>query len=414
MRFEETDIVIVGGGVAGFTVAVEAFRRGLRARVLRRDADGIAAPLSAAVYQPRALASFANLGIYDPLRTAGAVLERVVFLRKGGSEPLLSLEYADADATFPHALGVPHDAFQAVCLDTFARFTAIQVDQGVELLSLLREKGRVTGAVARGPQGDVSYRAQAVVVTTGQGGAPVRAEAGADLRTLPYAEERASFLLPRPDSFPSEVRIWLGPEISITAHPVSAVSLQVSVVAPGSVLAAAKASPDAWRRMVVAAAPGLDEALKGLPSTEGIQTEACARTTVKSWVGDAVALLGTAALTMSPCGLNGPTQAVTDAAVLLGAISKCKFTGDFSRHALRPYETTRRPAAERTADLAHDLHRAALAQGGIPARAREAAFTRLAAAPDLRQRVLRRIAGFDDALPLTMVERLRLAAVFPG
>src|SRR5438105_8449285 len=105
MRVEETDVVIVGGGVPGLVTAVEVFRRGLRARVLDRE-PGRATPAGAAVYQPRALAGFARLEIYDALRTRGAILERIRLHRAGAAEPQVTLDYAEIGQPFPHALAL--------------------------------------------------------------------------------------------------------------------------------------------------------------------------------------------------------------------------------------------------------------------------------------------------------------------
>jgi len=413
MDTQETDVVIVGGGIPGFAAAVESFRRGLRARILRRDSDGERAPRLGALLNPRALECLARLEIYDALAAEGAPIERVALHAGGAAEPAVVLPYGEAGAAFPHALGISHAAFQAVCLDTFARFTAIQVEQGVELLSLLREKGRVQGALARGPQGDIAYRAKAVVVTTGEGGAPVRAEAGADQRVTPYAEEQTTLLVGRPETFPGEARVWLDARGVVLCHPISPALLRMVVLAPPAATAAARAGgADGWRRFLVPIAPPLEEALKGLGPAAADCVEPCLRSHARSWVGDNVALAGPAALAMSPVTLLAESVAVQDLHALALVLSKSRASGDFSRHALKPYEDRRRPAAEAVASLTHDFHRAGAAASGLWARAQSAGLERLARLPEARRQLARLLAG--DEIEVTLADRLRLGGLLPA
>jgi 2-polyprenyl-6-methoxyphenol hydroxylase-like FAD-dependent oxidoreductase len=254
----------------------------------------------------------------------------------------------------------------------------------------------------------VTYRAKVVVVTTSEGGAPVRAELGAAARFLPYPDEQASLLAERPERWPGEVRSWLGPGLAVTAYPVSEARLRIEATAPAG---AVGAGLEELRRLLAAAAPPLESALKSLSSTSAVHRRPIARSRVRSRVSDAVALTGSAARAMSPLGLNVESQAVLDAAALAGVLSRCQFTGDFSRPALRPYEEARRPAAEGAARLSHDLHRLGLARSGLYARARRAALDRLARSPVLRRKLVRALAGVGE--PLALGDRLRVGGLLP-
>lgn len=414
MRIEETDLVVVGAGVAGMALAVEAFRRGFRTRVLERDPRGAAALAGrAALFHSPALDHLARLGLYDTLRTEGAVIERIRVLDAGSDAPALTLDLAELGGPFPHALAVPADTFHAACRDTFAKFKAVAVDEPVEMLSLYHERGRVAGALARAADGDVTYRAKVIGVTTASGGAPIRAEVGAATRSRSYPEEHAALVLARPEGWGAEAALWMGSGISVLAYPVTARRLRVEALAAGGILAGAKAAgTDGLRRLLAPTAPRLAAAIESLRSADDVVLGTATASRVKTWVGEAVALTGPAARATSPWGLGGDTQAVLDAAVLAAVLSRSFFSGDVSRLALAAYEKARRPAAERVAALADDLHRASVARAGLHGRARRAAPARLAASEPLRRKLLRTLAGPADE-PLTTADRLRLAGLLP-
>lgn len=412
MRVEETDVVIVGGGVGGLLLAVESFRRGFRARLL--DPRAGAPGGRCALLQPAALEVLSRLEIYDAVRMQGAPIERLLLMPAGSSVASVTLDLAEAGEPFPHALAVPEEALRAVCLDAFAKYRAVALEPSVEMLSLLRENGRVTGALAQGPQGDVTYRAKVIAVTTTIGGAPVRAEVGAATRSETFPEERAFFALPRPDDWDAEAVLWVGPGISVIAWPATARRLHVEMLAAGGILSGAKGGgTESMRRLIGPVAPRLEPMVASLRSADDVTISSATRSRVKTTVGEAVALTGPAAQAMSPWGLGVDTQSVLDQAVLAAVLSKCLFTGDVSRLALRAYETTRQAPREQVAQLSNDLHRAAVARTGLYARARTLGLERLAASATLQRKVVRTMAGRTDS-PLTTGDRLRLAGLLPA
>ena len=409
MRFEETDVVIVGAGVPGLVLASEVFRRGLSACVLEHEAGS--ARSRGVLLQPAALDALARIELYSRIRAGGAAIERILLHAAGQSEPAAVLDYADAGEPFPLALGVTPDAVLAAAIASFERFRAVRIERGVELLSLHREHGRVAGAIARGPSGDVTYRGHAVLVTTVSGGAPIRAEIGAAARVRPYPEEQLALSLPRPRSWGDDLRVWLGAGMGVVAYPISAARIRVETTAAGGILTGARmGGADALRRLLEPVAPQLAPALATLATLADAPLSVPARSQLKHRVGDGVALVGPAALSMSPLGFGADTQAVLDAARLAEVLSRCMTSRDFSRLAMRPYETARDRAAQRAAALAHDFHRLVVGHSRLSIRARRLVLERLGESPALRRQVLRLLAGLDEA-PLSDADRLRLGGL---
>ena len=94
-------IGVVGGGTAGAAAAILLARAGHHVTIYERVADP--KPVGAGItLQPTGLAALARLGLLAPIRAAGAQIDRLTCVRRGG-RVLLDLPYADID---PQLFGI--------------------------------------------------------------------------------------------------------------------------------------------------------------------------------------------------------------------------------------------------------------------------------------------------------------------
>ena len=110
----DTDVLVVGAGPVGLTLAIELRRRGVDCRVVERN-EGTVETSRALGIQPRTLQSFEDLGVLDPVLAEGVQIERAS-IRSGGRE-LFSLNLAGVDSPYPYLWSLPQSRTESVLLD---------------------------------------------------------------------------------------------------------------------------------------------------------------------------------------------------------------------------------------------------------------------------------------------------------
>jgi 2-polyprenyl-6-methoxyphenol hydroxylase-like FAD-dependent oxidoreductase len=142
----ERDVLIVGAGPTGLTLAVELRRRGVDALLI----DALEAPQHwdrATVVHPRSLEVFEALGIVDRFTRAGAPT-RAARLYSAG-KIVVEFDFSLSRAPYPYNLGLSEEAterFLAECLEMVGG----QVERSTRFLSLVQDADGVTATVERG------------------------------------------------------------------------------------------------------------------------------------------------------------------------------------------------------------------------------------------------------------------------
>jgi 2-polyprenyl-6-methoxyphenol hydroxylase-like FAD-dependent oxidoreductase len=190
------DCVIAGGGPAGMVAGLLLARAGVAVTVLEKHADFLRDFRGDTVHA-------STLALLDDLSLGDAFRRLPHF-----DEDHLALELDDGPGTladFRHLPGAyQHISFvpQWDLLDLLAREAArwpwFTLRRRVEAVDLLRDGDRVTGVVARGPDGDEQLRARLTVVADGRGSV-LRDKAALPLRTFGATIDVAWFYLPLGD-----------------------------------------------------------------------------------------------------------------------------------------------------------------------------------------------------------------------
>lgn len=133
MRSVESDVLVVGAGTTGMTLALQAHAHGARVRVVERRRDRFR-PSRALMVHPRALELLRPLGVTD------ALLERAgppaVQLHLGRREVVATFEdLAFADSAFPHLLIEAQAHVEAVLGDAL-RARGVEVERGTEVVGV--------------------------------------------------------------------------------------------------------------------------------------------------------------------------------------------------------------------------------------------------------------------------------------
>lgn len=152
----ETDVLIVGAGPTGLTLACELLRRGVRCRIIIDTAPAPAATSRALGLQPRTLELFDTIGIVDQvLSTGGPVIDANLY---DGYRLLLTLSTAgvqELDTPYPRLWITPQTSVDWP-LEARLRELGGAVERSCELVDFCQADSKVIATVERGDDGGAS------------------------------------------------------------------------------------------------------------------------------------------------------------------------------------------------------------------------------------------------------------------
>ncbi|KUH85513.1 MULTISPECIES: FAD-dependent oxidoreductase [unclassified Mycobacterium] len=126
------DVLIVGAGPTGLTMAIELARRGVAVRIIDAAA-GPATDTRALGMQARTLELFEKPGVVQPLLDRG--LRARVFNVFSENRQILRADFAGLDSPFPFLLMIPQNDTEEVLAEHLATL-GVEVDRDTELVSL--------------------------------------------------------------------------------------------------------------------------------------------------------------------------------------------------------------------------------------------------------------------------------------
>lgn len=372
----DTDVLIVGAGPAGLTLATALAARGANFMLIDRQAEGANTSRAAVVHAH-------TLEALEPLQVAGRLVERGVqaqrFTIRDRDRVLVPIGFDQLPTRYPYTLMVSQAVTESVLLERLRELGG-QVLRPRVLTDLRQDANGATATLDDGRH----VRARYVVGTDGMH-STVREQAGIGFTGGSYGE---SFLL-------ADVRLTGGvphDEVILYFSPAGMV-----VVAP---------LPGGAHRIVatVANAPEHPDAgyLQALLDARGPASERAvvrevlwgSRFRVHHRLADAygagrVLLAGDAAHVHSPAGGQGMNVGIVDAITLADALSQA-LAGNEA--ALDTYGTTRRPVAGQVIALADRLTRMATARPALRA-ARNLLLRTLSRVPMVRRQLAWRLSG---------------------
>lgn len=191
----QTEVIIVGAGPTGLTVALELARRGIRSVLLERHDKPLFLPKMERT-NPRSMEIFRRIGVADKIRAAGypadVAMDAFIVGTLAENDPFVQLEYpsvseAKAQIARCHDGSMPREPYQLISqytlepllLEEAKKQPLITVRQGCEFLSL-EEDGEGVTALVRDSGGEHRVRGKYLAACDG-GTSAVRKQLGITL-----------------------------------------------------------------------------------------------------------------------------------------------------------------------------------------------------------------------------------------
>ncbi len=379
---QEVDILIVGAGPVGLTLATALRKLGLSPLVVDRQAEG-ANTSRAAVVHARTLEVLDGLGVTAGLLERGVVVPR--FRVRDRDRCLLDIDFSELDTPYPFTLMIPQNETERLILGALEAGGGT-IERPIEVKSLRRDRDRVE-AVLASEAGERRISAAWVVGCDGAHSvvrtqAGIAFEGGSYDETFVLADVRMDWGLPR-----DEVNLFFSAEGLVVVAPL----------------------PDDRYRIVAT----IDEAPERIDRevvqsiVDGRGPTARASVTEVVWsssfhlqhrlsqtpLSGRILLCGDAAHVHSPAGGKGMNTGIQDAAALAAPLREALLTGGIT--ALEQWAARRHDVAKDVVSLTDRMTRMATLKSGALRGIRNVVLSSVGAFPAVTERIAKRLAELD-------------------
>jgi 2-polyprenyl-6-methoxyphenol hydroxylase-like FAD-dependent oxidoreductase len=363
-----TDIVIVGGGVAGLGAAIALAPSGMRIAVLERRAQvgGIHRGDS---LLPKSVALLERWGLRPAIDAAGARPIHRMEIHAPGGTCVYRAPLTAPHATHPYMV-LPHALLEAVLMERALSLPNVRVMRPATFVDLAYQNGRVSGISYRDGNVIASLRCRLVVAADGQHSA-VRKRAGIAFDLHRYDHAYFGLESDRPAAYEDAMRLHFHEEggALLMPHP-DRIGVGILVEA-GSAKRWMTMDESSLSRELVKRAP----ILRGMAlHLKGAHVYELTRAHAARYAMPGIVLIGDAAHCTNPTAGQGMAMALTDAQALADALAD---SDDLDAAALR-YEQRQRPINQRLVSGSHWLAKLYALRGPVWTRAKLAGVVALA------------------------------------
>ena len=136
----DTDILVIGAGPSGLTLAASLVKRGIATTIVDRQAAG-ANTSRAAVVTPRTLEVLEDIDVAGRLVNEG--IRAPIFTIRDGARTLIPIDYSELPTDYPYSLMVPQATTEKVLLDRLVELGGA-VRRPKTLVSITQDADAVT------------------------------------------------------------------------------------------------------------------------------------------------------------------------------------------------------------------------------------------------------------------------------
>jgi 2-polyprenyl-6-methoxyphenol hydroxylase-like FAD-dependent oxidoreductase len=333
-----TTCCIAGGGPAGIMLGFLLARAGVKVAVLEKHADFFR-DFRGDTIHPSTLELMFELGLLDQfLQLPHNKVDHMTALI--GAERVAAVDLTHLPTRCKYIALMPQWDFLNFIAAQGKRYPAFDLHMNTEATDLITEGGRVVGLVTKGPDGEMSIRADLVVGCDGRH-STVREKAGLKSDDYGAPMDVLWFRLARKESDDSETfgHFEAGAMMIMLNR---GDYWQCAYVIPKGGIDQVKAEGlDAFRKRVLFMSPFLGDRIDELKSFDDIKLLTVAVDRLRQWWRPGLICIGDAAHAMSPIGGVGVNMAIQDAVAAANRLAAPLKAGTVSDDDLRAIEARR-------------------------------------------------------------------------
>jgi 2-polyprenyl-6-methoxyphenol hydroxylase-like FAD-dependent oxidoreductase len=306
-----TGCCIAGGGPAGMMLGFLLARAGVDVVVLEKHADFLRDFRGDTVH-PSTLEVMRELGLLDEfLKRPHQELQRLA--AQVGDDTIHAADFSRLPLRAKFIALMPQWDFLNFLVEKARAFPSFHLMMQVEALDLIRDGDRVTGVIARTPDGEARIAAALVVGADGRH-STIRERAGFEVEDIGAPMDVLWMRLPRHEGDDDVVPLGRAVAGAILVMIPRGDYFQCGyVVKKGGAEELQAKGLEAFKRSIEDAAPALRGRCDVLKSWDDVKLLTVAVDRLKTWCAPGVHCIGDAAHAMSPIGGVGINLAVQDA-----------------------------------------------------------------------------------------------------
>jgi len=333
-----TKCCIAGGGPAGMMLGFLLARAGVDVVVLEKHADFFR-DFRGDTIHPSTLDLMYELGLLDEfLKLPHQKVDHLT--AQVGDERVRMIDLTHLPTRCKYVALMPQWDFLNFLADQGRRYKTFDLRMHTEAVDLIEEGGRVTGARARAPGGELTIRADLVVGTDGRH-STIRDKAGFHSDDYGAPMDVLWFRLPRKESDEAETFGHIEAGVMMIMLNRGDYWQCAFVIPKGGIDDVKMRGLEAFRKQVAMMSPFLGDRVVELKSWDDIKLLTVTVDRLRQWWRPGVICIGDAAHAMSPIGGVGVNLAVQDAVAAANRLAGPLRAGNASDEDLRAIEARR-------------------------------------------------------------------------
>ncbi|WP_270181579.1 FAD-dependent oxidoreductase [Alkalihalobacillus sp. CinArs1] len=352
------DVLIIGGGIAGLTLAVKLGQSNVKTLLVEKDKK------SGLIYkgellQPKSLDILDRIGLLEKVKANGVVLPSIQFheferLDDSSLKKLSENEfrYDVIDSPYNTSLMIPHEKLKELLFEEASKYDSVEHIQPAKFTGFTDEDPEKKKALIETKEGSLEVQAKFYIGAEGRA-SPTRSAMNVEMKKTTYNHQFLTVSFPRPDSLDQSTIITTQNRfLGLFPLPNNEVR-SVLLIKPGEFKTMRKEGLDSFYRAYCELIPELDGYVQQIDSWKKIQLMIPVRHNVSQYVKENIILTGDAAHSVHPMAGEGMNLAIQDSDVLGELLCWMFKTNQTDWNHLEWYEKVRKPRAEFVSRLSH-------------------------------------------------------------
>ncbi|WP_035186268.1 FAD-dependent oxidoreductase [Alteribacter aurantiacus] len=352
------DVLIIGGGVGGLTLASKLARCGIKHLVVEKEVKG-GLIYKGELLQPKSLQILDGVDVLTELEAHSYQLDKIhtyeVELRKGSSPKTLyhsRLNYDWLPTKYNHARMAPHEKIRDLLLNKAKEYSAFDYWKPASFVRMKQADSKEQIAIIKKDGREIEVKAKVIVGAEGRI-SPIRKEMDSTLHSMQYNHHFLTVTFPRPPTL-TEATIMATRTHFVGLFPLPDNQVRsVYMIEPGRYKEMRKAGLDPVFQAYYDFMPEMEGYVDQIKKWKDIQLMIPIRHNTSHYTEKGMAILGDAAHSVHPMAGEGMNMAIQDADVL-GELLCWMFTNNRTEYEnLLWYERVRKPRSEFVSSLSH-------------------------------------------------------------